>query len=65
MMTPTQLIVQRIPQTASVAIEPGSLPSWEELPQERQRELVQTLAGLLLARPELQALLEASHEPGQ
>ena len=41
----------------------GSLPTWEQLPQERQQELIQALAALLIHLPQLQALfLEARDE---
>ncbi len=40
-----------------------SLPNWTDLPRPNQQELIQTLAALLLHQPELQALLEALHEP--
>jgi hypothetical protein len=41
----------------------GSLPTWEQLPQERQQELIQALAALLIHLPQLQTLLEVSDEP--
>ena len=54
---------------SSLAIQPylvgGSLPRWEELPPERQQELIQALAALLMGQPQLQNLLEALHEPEQ
>ena len=54
---------------SSLAIQPylvaGSLPRWEELPPERQQELIQALAALLMGQPQLQTLLEALHEPEQ
>jgi hypothetical protein len=36
----------------------GSLPAWEQVSPQRQQELVQALAALLLHLPELQPLLE-------
>jgi hypothetical protein len=41
----------------------GSLPTWDQVPAERQQELVQALAALLMALPQLQALREALDEP--
>jgi hypothetical protein len=44
----------------------GSLPAWEQVSAQRQQELIQALAALLLHLPELQPLLEmeaVSHEP--
>jgi hypothetical protein len=43
----------------------ASLPRLEELPPAQAQELIQALAALLLHDPDLQALLEARHEPGQ
>ncbi len=40
-----------------------SLPKLEELSENHRQELIQALAALLLHDPELQALLEARHEP--
>jgi hypothetical protein len=39
------------------------LPNWADLPRPYQQELIQALADLLLRQPQLQALLEAHHEP--
>ena len=49
-MNPTPLIVlpNEIPSSA--------LPAWEQFSQERQQELIQALAALLLQLPQLQAL---------
>ncbi len=41
----------------------ASLPRLEELPEPQHQELIQALAALLLHDPDLQALLEARHEP--
>lgn len=41
-------------------ITAGSLPDWDRLPLGCKRELVLTLANLLLELPEIQAL----HQPG-
>lgn len=46
-------------------ITAGSLPSWEQIPQACRRELVLTLAGVLISLPELQALREARAEEAQ
>ena len=40
----------------------GDLPTWEQIPQERQKELVLALANLLIQLPELQQLLEVCHD---
>lgn len=41
----------------------ASLPKLTELPPAQERELIQSLAALLLHLPEVQQLLEAPHEP--
>ncbi len=43
----------------------ASLPKLEELPERSRQELIQALAALLLHDPQLQAVLEARHEPEQ
>jgi hypothetical protein len=59
------------PQMAETVPEPtrsaltASLPRWEDLPTANQQELIQALAALLMRLPELQALLEVRHEPGE
>jgi hypothetical protein len=45
-------------------ITAGSLPEWEQLPPGCKRELVLTLANLLLDLPELRALQTTSQEVG-
>jgi len=40
----------------------GDLPTWEQIPQERQKELIVALANLLIQLPELQLLLEVRHD---
>lgn len=59
---PNPCIVPALPDLNSSEVK-KSLPSWEELPRHCQQELIQGLAVLLEQQPELQALLEAFHEP--
>ncbi len=56
-------IVPPIQPTLSACLVSGSLPTWEQLPLDRQQELIQTLADLLTQLPPIHALLEAPDEP--
>ena len=47
----------------SSSVVQESLPRLEDLPESHRRELIQTLASLLMQEPALQALLEVRHEP--
>ena len=51
--------------TLSAYVVAGSLPAWEQVPMQRQQELILTLAAIVLHLPELQPLLEreGQHEP--
>jgi len=51
-MKTTSVIVPQI------EIPQEGLPQWEQFSLERQEELIQALAGLLLQQPPLQALTE-------
>jgi len=42
----------------------SALPAWDQFSQERQQELIQTLAELLLHLPQLQALETGMAAPG-
>ena len=50
------LIVQPLPIPTHV------LPNWNQLPPQRQQELIAALAALLLHLPEVQALQEIPNE---
>lgn len=55
-MKTTSVIVPQI------EIPQEDLPQWEQFSLERQQELIQTLAGLLLHQPPLQALTEQMYD---
>ena len=57
-------ITEKVPELTRRAMT-ASLPRWEDLPTANQQELIQALAALLMQLPELQALLEVRHEPGE
>jgi hypothetical protein len=50
------------PGLAGAVTLTGSLPRWDQFPAECQRELIQTLALLVLHCPEVQALQEKCDE---
>jgi hypothetical protein len=58
-MSASLLIVPILP------IPTSTLPNWNQLPPQRQQELITTLALLLLHLPEVQALQEQPDEPHQ
>jgi hypothetical protein len=64
-MNPKNQIFPDPPQTMSVYMTAGSLPSWEQVPPNCQQELILALVSLVLHLPELQSLLEVQHEPEQ
>lgn len=64
-MNPKNLTFPDSQQTVSAYLTAGSLPTWEQVPQNCQQELILALVTLLLRLPELQTLLEGSHEPEQ
>jgi len=61
-MNDPHLIVPISPIPVSTYLVSGELPTWEQIPQERQKELVMALANLLIQLPELQLLLEVRHD---
>jgi hypothetical protein len=61
-MNDLHLIVPISPIPERTFLVSGGLPTWEQIPQERQKELVMALANLLIQLPELQLLLEVRHD---
>lgn len=57
-------ITGQLPEVTSPTVL-ASLPKLEDLPETQRQELIRALAALLLHDPDLQALLEARHEPEQ
>jgi len=61
-MNDPKLILPVFQKPVSAFVVSGDLPTWEQIPQERQKELVLALANLLIQLPELQLLLEVCHD---
>lgn len=55
-------IVLLPPCPISVYLVMGSLPSWEQVPQRCQQELITALAALLIQLPDIQTVLEVGNE---
>jgi hypothetical protein len=62
-MNPPNPILPHCPHPAHPYRISGSLPTWDQLPRERQLELIQALAALLISLPKVQALWEVPDEP--